>query len=127
MEIPPEPSPFVISPPLIINCGTILWKGLPAKDNSTPFCVNPFSPVHKALKFSAASSALCPKRPTSKCPSSYPSIFIDNLTILVNFILWYKSAKVRFKRNNTDNALKKFIFLFLNIIIYLNYIFFKFI
>lgn len=48
--------------------GMILWKTLPLKCNLDPDEETPFSPVHKALKFSTVLGTVFPKSPNTTSP-----------------------------------------------------------
>lgn len=53
IDSPPVPFPSVKSPPWIINSGMMRWNLDPLKCNFLPDFPFPFSPVHRARKFSA--------------------------------------------------------------------------
>ena len=83
MDSPPIPNEWVKSPPWAINPGIILWKLDPLKWSGFPYFPTPFSPVHKALKFSTVFGTVSPKSPKTILPYGYPSISTSKKTFLV--------------------------------------------
>ena len=65
-----------------MKLGMILWKELPLKVNCCPDDETPFSPVHKALKFSTVLGTVFPKSPKVTSPFTSPSIAIVNATYI---------------------------------------------
>ena len=76
---------FVKSPPYIINFGIILWKIDPVNDSGLPLIPFPFSPVHRALKFSAVFGVTSPNNPISTLPIATLSADRSNFTVCVTF------------------------------------------
>ena len=66
-----------------MKLGIILWKIDPLKAKGFPDFPTPFSPVHKALKFSEVLGTTFPNNPIIISCVSYPSISILNYNLLV--------------------------------------------
>jgi len=60
--------------------GMILWNELPLNDKVDPEEDTPFSPVHKARKFSTVFGTVFPKSPKITSPLTSPSIEMVNAT-----------------------------------------------
>ena len=73
-RLAPVPSPLVKSPPCSMKPGMIRWKQLPMRWSGWPPEEKPFSPVHRARKFSAVLGTCLPYRPHSMRPAASPPI-----------------------------------------------------
>lgn len=74
MDFPPVPSPRVKSPPWHMNCGITRW-------NLLPLYPNPFSPVHRARKFSAVFGTTSANSSNVTLPSDCPPISKSKYTL----------------------------------------------
>ena len=74
IDSPPVPVPCVKSPPCNMKLGMILWNLLPSYVSFFPFFPCPFSPVHRALKFSTVFGTTSPNNPKVMRPAKYPSL-----------------------------------------------------
>jgi hypothetical protein len=53
----------------IMNCGMMRWKVEPLKCSGLPDWPVPFSPVHRALKFSTVLGTVFPNKPITILPA----------------------------------------------------------
>ncbi len=86
MDSPPVPLPAVKSPPWIMNCLITRWKLEPLKCSGLPSLPMPFSPVHRALKFSAVLGTTSSYSSKVMRPAGFPPMVISKKTRLRAFL-----------------------------------------
>eukprot|EP00929_Paragymnodinium_shiwhaense_P103025 TRINITY_DN662_c1_g1_i1.p2 TRINITY_DN662_c1_g1~~TRINITY_DN662_c1_g1_i1.p2 ORF type:complete len:102 (-),score=17.35 TRINITY_DN662_c1_g1_i1:25-330(-) len=81
MDSPPVPLPRVKSPPWHMKLLITRWKALPLKCRGLPERPMPFSPVHKARKFSAVFGTTSSLSSMTMRPAPAPPMLMSKYTL----------------------------------------------
>lgn len=95
---------MVKSPPWIIKLGIILWKVDDLYDSCFPLTwLWPFSPVHRARKFSTVFGTSSPKSPITMRPEGSPPISISKKTLFVTLATSLRTGCGHWREKRNEN------------------------